>query len=111
MKKVKQFDNSKIMSDFVQGVNTVSMSTSTQVVLIRHLATDPANQKEIKPTGLKNSVQTSWNSPKVEFDTMVDWMDDAVKFDYNHRDRDYKNFHYALNTNKPRGMKLQKRFS
>ena len=111
MNKVQQYENSNVMSDCVQGIKTVNMSTSTQIVLIRHLGWNKDNQASIKPAGLKNSVQTAWNEGKCEFETMVDWMDDAVKFDYNHRDRDYKNFHYALNTNKPRGMKLQKRFS
>ena len=111
MNKLQQYDNSNVMSDYVQGINTTSMSTSTQVVLIRHLGWNKDNQASIKPTGLKNSVQTSWNESKCEFDTMVGWMDDAVKFDYNHRDRDYKNFHYVLNSNKYRGNKLEKRFS
>mgnify|MGYP001209683848 CR=1 FL=1 len=108
MNNLQKYDNRKILSDYVQGVRNVSMSTSTQVVLIRHLALYKENLAAIKPFPLKNSIG---NEGKDSFETMIDWIDDAVKFDYNDRDHDYKNFHYVLNSSKPTGRKLQKRFS
>ncbi len=42
---------------------------------------------------------------------MQDVISDAFAFDYNRRDAEYKNFWYDLDTSKPRGRKLRKRFS
>ena len=106
MVSVKQFDNRCILSDYVQGEREGWMSVATASVIIRRLWD---NSKTMRPNGLKNTVTASRDSSTVL--AMQDVISDAFGFQYNRRDADYKNFHYVLNTSKPIGRKLEKRFS
>ena len=106
MVSVKQFDNRCILSDYVEGEREGWMSVATASVIIRRLWD---NSKTMRPNGLKNTVTASRDSSTVL--AMQDVISDAFGFQYNRRDADYKNFHYVLNTSKPIGRKLEKRFS
>ncbi len=104
---IKQFDNRCVLSDYVMLEGQQGISIATGSALIRFLWD---SSRGMRPNGLKNSVNTDKNQGS-EILAMQDVISDAFAFDYNRRDAEYKNFWYDLDTSKPRGRKLRKRFS
>jgi len=115
-KDVQVYDNRCVLSDYVQATRDMGLSTASGAALIGYLW---HNARPMRPKGLVNSVNKDCHSKVGQYDphngstvlAMQDAIDDACKFQWNRRDAEYKNFHYALNTSKPRGMKLRKCFS
>ena len=107
-KDIQVYDNRCVLSDYAQATRDVGcLSIASGAVLIRYLW---ENSKPMRPNGLVNSVNKDAHNGSTVL-AMQDVIDDACNFDWNRRDGEYKNFHYALNTSKPRGMKLRKCFS
>lgn len=107
MREVQKFDNRCVLSDYVQTTNELSLSTAAGGALIGYLW---HNAKPMRPKGLVNRVNKDENKGNTVL-AMQDVINDAIDFNWNRRDADYKNFHYALDTSKPRGRKLRKCFS
>jgi len=106
-KDVQVYDNRCVLSDYVQATRDMGLSTASGGALIGYLW---KNSKPMRPKGLVNSVNKDAHNGSTVL-AMQDAIDDACNFQWNRRDADYKNFHYALDRSKPRGMKLRKCFS
>lgn len=107
MSAIQRFDNRCVLSDYVQATQDMGLSTASGGALIGYLW---HNARPMRPKGLVNSVNKDEHGGSTVL-AMQDAIDDACKFKWNRRDADYKNFHYVLNTSKPVGRKLEKRFS
>jgi hypothetical protein len=103
----QQFDNRCVLSDYAATERSANLSITTCSVLVNYLWD---NSRTMRPKGLKKMVNPEEHQSG-SFLAMSDVITDAINFDYNRRDEDYKNFHYALDTSKPRGRKLRKCFS
>jgi hypothetical protein len=105
--KVQVYDNRCVLSDYVYASEEASLSIASGAALIGYLWN---NSKPMRPNGLVNKVNKDERKGSSLL-AMQDAIDDACKFSWNRRDAEYKNFRYALDTNKPRGRKLRKCFS
>lgn len=107
MSAIQRFDNRCVLSDYVQASREFGLSTAAGGALIGYLWN---NSKPMRPKGLANSVNKDEHEGSAIL-AMQDAIQDACDFNWNRRDADYKNFHYALDTNRTLGFRLQKRFS
>ncbi len=105
--KVQTYDNRCVLSDYVQATKDMGLSTASGGALISYLW---HNARPMRPKGLVNSVNKDPHNGSTVL-AMQDVIADACNFNWNRRDVEYKNFHYALNTSKPLTCRLQKRFS
>ena len=105
--KVQVWDNRCVLSDYVYASEEASLSIASGAALIGYLWN---NSKPMRPKGLANSVNKDEHKGITTL-AMQDAIQDACDFQWNRRDADYKNFHYALDTNRPLGFRLRKCFS